>query len=333
MRKQPDVHRIAAAVPNAVRIGGDDLKRIGARLEIRVKGHAPVAGFHPIVVIALQPIAEARFLRRNVGRGVEMKFQFAFARRHRDRFAAGHFPPIGFDEINMHLGRHLIGRDMRRINHDHAIGRGKPDAAVGSLAGDAFLRGFVGQLDGIHAVKHRALNPRRFAIGKVVHALAADGKDSPVRVHPEVPQIIGNDGVNVVVEQTVLPVNDTNPVVLEADNAPHCRPPHHAFVVFANPEHGCGHVLRRGPLLVSAIFNPENAAGGRHPNDAIPAGGQIEDPIHQRFFGVGKRVGLKIIRPRAIEFSADGHHDAVRIFRHAHHQVGVRVDRKKFLLR
>ena len=150
-----------------------------------------------------------RFLRRDEGQGIEMKFQFAFARRHRDSFAAGHFPPIGFDEINMHLGRHSIGRDMRRINHDRAIGLGKPYAAVGSLAGDALLlRGFVGQLDGIHAVIHRALNPRRFAIGKVVHALAADGKDSPARVHPEVPQIIGNDGVNVVVEQTVFPVNE-----------------------------------------------------------------------------------------------------------------------------
>ena len=71
-------------------------------------------------------------------------------------------------------------------------------------------------------------------------------------------------------------LNEPDPVVLQPRDARVQPRPHHAVLIFTKPFARLDRqTFRRGPLLLSAIFDPENAVAAGDPDDAVPAGRQI----------------------------------------------------------
>src|SRR5206468_6761603 len=122
---------------------------------------------------------------------------------------------------NMNGRNSAVAGHVCRVNHDHAFGTGEPNPPVSRDAARVFLNRPVGWLDAVHSVIGHALDAIGFSVGKIIQALPADPKDSPPGVHPKVAQSVGHDRVNVVVEQTVVPVDTADLVALQPGDAGH----------------------------------------------------------------------------------------------------------------
>src|ERR1017187_2285639 len=74
-------------------------------------------------------------------------------------------------------------------------------------------------------------------------------------------------------------------------------------------------------MLSGAVSDAENSVDAGDPDDPVPTGGKIINPIKRRLLLRVEGVGQEIIRSRAIQFSANGYHDALFVLRHSHDQA------------
>ena len=261
-------------------------------------------------------------MRGNETQRGEVDFQFAVARRHDEARAPAIIHTIGADAGDVNRRRVGVACDAGGINHHHPARVGKPDAAVGRFAAHPLLVLLLDNLDVVRPAIRNALDAAGQAVGKVVHALAGDPEDPAAGIHPEIPVIVRDNRVNVVVKQTVFPVNQFDLVVLDAADARRRPPPNDAVAVLTHPLHrGIAHLLISRVLLPSVVFDAENARPAGHPYFAIPAGRQVEHPPH-RWVAIGENARREVVGADTVQVSANRHHYAPRVLGQPHRETG-----------
>ena len=159
------------------------------------------------------------------------------------------------------------------------MGARKPDPAIPGFAADPFLIRFASRFDHFQSVVSLALDLIGFAIAEIIQALPADAENAPHGVHPEIAKVIGNNGKNKVIKQTVM-LGDVSDLVVFQSGHPGQQPrPDGAVTVLKNPMHVVpGKTFGHRPLLTGSILHPENSIDGGEPEGTIPPGGQVVNP-------------------------------------------------------
>ena len=205
------------------------MEDIFAGLEIRIKSQPAIFCEHRILIVSLKPVSKLDSLGRDeTWRGI-IKFEIASPGLDHRRFVPGQIEAVGANPIDVDRHGHLVGGNVRRINHHHALGTRKPNPAVRCPAARILLRAPVRRSDVRRAVVINARHMIGFPIGKVVQALPADLEQPPAGVHPEKSVIIKNHRLNPIVQQPVVAADVPDLIVFQPDKAGLQPRPDHAI--------------------------------------------------------------------------------------------------------
>ena len=287
-----------------------------SRLEVGIESRPPGAGLHIVLVVTFKLVAVLYLLRRDVTQSGIVKFQFSFARTHDGVGGDFQFPAIGEHHVNINRRGHQVGCDVRRVNHRDTLSRRKPDSPVqGLAAGRLLLISFKG-LYGVEPVVGHALQVIGLAIRKIVQTLPADPEKAPPGRHPQRPVIVGNNAVDDVIEQAVLPADVSDLPILDPGHARFQSRPHNAVPVFANTDClGVRKSLVLRPECGSSIFDLTDSVTARDPDGAIARGDHVEDPAHRRPLVVREGVGCEIVGADPVKVACS-YNDALGILGH-----------------
>src|SRR6266699_783352 len=191
---------------------------------------------------------------------MKLQFPFAGADDGFGRLVKG--LAIGAHTLDMDLRRDRVGREASRINHHHTLRSRKPNPPIEGFAARLVLLISFQALDCIEAIVTDAFDMIDLAIGEIIEALAADPEKAPARVDPQGPMIVGDDGVDNVVEEAVVASDVLDLVILEPGHARLQSCPDNAIGVFADPKHlGVAESLFLCPEREGAILDPTETIG------------------------------------------------------------------------
>src|SRR5207237_2656849 len=124
------------------------------------------------------------------------------------------------DVLDRHRRRQESPVEMTRIEDEYAAYRGKPQPPVSCLRDDRLHPGLAfDRPQRVERAVRRADEPLDFSLGELPEVRSADGEDALAARHPKPAEIVGDDSVDDIVEQTVDDGEAVHPVAVDQTQA------------------------------------------------------------------------------------------------------------------
>ncbi len=221
--------RRAGFVPDIIAVGGDDLKRVFARFDMRIKRRPARSGFRPVFFQTFQFVAKTHLFRSDETQSRVIYFEIFLTGKDVDFifFRRGDLI-VHADGFNDDGRRQFIDFDGFGADDCHTVLRRKPEFAVTHFRPGG-LRAAVrfGRRHSVGFVVSGRNYRINFPVGKIVQKVTAGAVNSLIARHPEIAAFIFQNLKNAVAEKSVLLSDNAEFAVFK---------PHQTAVVSADPE-------------------------------------------------------------------------------------------------
>ena len=181
-RLQCEAHSSAALVPNAKAIRRDHMERVFSGHHIRVASGTQDSGFHPILIMGIEPVLESLSFGGREFQGCEAELEGILTGGRQSVASWRQRGSIRQRLLDNHGRR---GTDGVRVDRDHAAHGGKPQPAI---AGFHSSRAAPIAFTDLHTLREPVRewrNRSELTVGEIVRLLQSKAKNPLVGRQPE----------------------------------------------------------------------------------------------------------------------------------------------------